>query len=34
MNQIMQSEAAKMPTLTKQEILLTEIRDLLKREQE
>ena len=34
MNQIMQSEAAKTPALTKQEILLTEIRDLLKREQE
>jgi large conductance mechanosensitive channel len=33
MNQIMQSEAAKTPALTKQEILLTEIRDLLKREQ-
>jgi large conductance mechanosensitive channel len=30
-NQIMQSEAAKTPALTKQEILLTEIRDLLKR---
>jgi large conductance mechanosensitive channel len=34
MNQIMQSEAAKTPASTKQEILLTEIRDLLKREQE
>jgi large conductance mechanosensitive channel len=34
MNQIMQSEAAKTPALTKQEIPLTEIRDLLKREQE
>jgi large conductance mechanosensitive channel len=33
MNQIMQSEAAKTPASTKQEILLTEIRDLLKREQ-
>jgi large conductance mechanosensitive channel len=33
MNQIMQSEAPKTPALTKQEILLTEIRDLLKREQ-
>jgi large conductance mechanosensitive channel len=33
MNQIMQSEAPTTPALTKQEILLTEIRDLLKREQ-
>ena len=33
MNQIMQSEAPKTPALTKQEILLTEIRDLLQREQ-
>ena len=33
MNQIMQSEAPKTPALTKQEMLLTEIRDLLKREQ-
>jgi large conductance mechanosensitive channel len=33
MNQIMQSEAPKTPASTKQEILLTEIRDLLKREQ-
>ena len=33
MNQLMQSEAPKTPALTKQEILLTEIRDLLKREQ-
>ena len=33
MNQMMQSEAPKTPALTKQEILLTEIRDLLKREQ-
>ena len=32
MNQIMQSEAPKTPALTKQEMLLTEIRDLLKRE--
>jgi large conductance mechanosensitive channel len=30
MNRLMQSEAAKTPPLTKQEILLTEIRDLLK----
>jgi large conductance mechanosensitive channel len=34
MNQIMQSEAPKTPASTKQEILPTEIRDLLKREQE
>jgi large conductance mechanosensitive channel len=34
MNQLMQSEAPKTPASTKQEILLTEIRDLLKREQE
>src|SRR6516165_3267614 len=33
MNQVMQSEAPKTPALTKQEILLTEIRDLLQREQ-
>jgi len=33
MNQIMQSEAPKTPALTKQEMLLTEIRDLLQREQ-
>ena len=33
MNQMMQSEAPKAPALTKQETLLTEIRDLLKREQ-
>jgi large conductance mechanosensitive channel len=33
MNQIMQSEAPKTPAATKQEMLLTEIRDLLKREQ-
>ena len=33
MNQMMQSEAPKAPALTKQEMLLTEIRDLLKREQ-
>jgi len=33
MDQVMQSEAPKTPELTKQEILLTEIRDLLKREQ-
>jgi large conductance mechanosensitive channel len=33
MNQIMQSEAPKAPALTKREALLTEIRDLLKREQ-
>src|SRR5262245_45315476 len=33
MNQITQSEAPKTPALTKQEMLLTEIRDLLKREQ-
>jgi large conductance mechanosensitive channel len=33
MNQIMQSEAPKTPASTKQEMLLTEIRDLLKREQ-
>ena len=33
MNQIMQSEALKTPAMTKQETLLTEIRDLLKREQ-
>ena len=32
MNQIMQSEAPKTPALTKQEMLLTEIRDLLQRE--
>ena len=32
MNQIMQSEAPKTPASTKQEMLLTEIRDLLKRE--
>jgi large conductance mechanosensitive channel len=32
MNRLMQSEAAKAPTLTKQEELLTEIRDLLKSE--
>jgi large conductance mechanosensitive channel len=30
MNRLMQSEAAKTPPLTKQEMLLTEIRDLLK----
>jgi large conductance mechanosensitive channel len=34
MNQIMQSEAPKAPALTRQEMLLTEIRDLLKRGQE
>lgn len=33
MNRIMQSEAPKTPAMTKQETLLTEIRDLLKREQ-
>ena len=33
MNQVMQSEAPKTPALTKQEMLLTEIRDLLQREQ-
>ena len=33
MNQIMQSDAPKTPALTKQEMLLTEIRDLLQREQ-
>ena len=33
MNRMMQSEAPKAPALTKQETLLTEIRDLLKREQ-
>src|SRR6476661_5470236 len=33
MNQMMQSEAPKTPAMTKQETLLTEIRDLLKREQ-
>lgn len=33
MNRLMQSEAAKAPALTKQEMLLTEIRDLLKGEQ-
>src|SRR6266567_7404332 len=33
MNQLMQSEAPKTPASTKQEMLLTEIRDLLKREQ-
>lgn len=33
MNRLMQSEAAKAPALTKQEMLLTEIRDLLKSEQ-
>src|SRR5262245_552509 len=33
MNQLMQSEAPKAPALTKQETLLAEIRDLLKREQ-
>jgi large conductance mechanosensitive channel len=33
MNRMMQSEAAKAPALTKQEQLLTEIRDLLRREQ-
>jgi large conductance mechanosensitive channel len=32
MNRLMQSEAAKAPTPTKQEELLTEIRDLLKSE--
>jgi large conductance mechanosensitive channel len=32
MNRLMQSEAEKAPTLTKQETLLTEIRDLLKSE--
>ena len=32
MNRLMQSEAAKAPALTKQEQLLTEIRDLLKSE--
>jgi large conductance mechanosensitive channel len=34
MNRLMQSEAAKAPALTKQEMLLTEIRDLLKSEQQ
>src|SRR5215471_17644207 len=33
MKQIMQSEAPKTPPMTKQETLLTEIRDLLQREQ-
>jgi large conductance mechanosensitive channel len=33
MNRLMQAEAAKAPALTKQEMLLTEIRDLLKSEQ-
>ena len=33
MNRLMQSEAAKAPALTKQEMLLMEIRDLLKSEQ-
>ena len=33
MNRIMQSEAPKVPAMTKQETLLTAIRDLLKREQ-
>ncbi len=33
MNRMLQSEPAKAPALTKQEMLLTEIRDLLKREQ-
>ena len=33
MNRMMQSEAPKTPALTKQEMLLMEIRDLLKREQ-
>jgi len=33
MNQLMQSEAPKTPASTKQEMLLTEIRELLKREQ-
>jgi large conductance mechanosensitive channel len=33
MKRMMQSEAPKAPALTKQEMLLTEIRDLLKREQ-
>ena len=32
MNRVMQAEAAKAPPLTKQEQLLTEIRDLLKAE--
>jgi large conductance mechanosensitive channel len=32
MNRMMQAEAAKAPALTKQELLLTEIRDLLKSE--
>jgi large conductance mechanosensitive channel len=32
MNRLMRSEAAKAPALTKQEMLLTEIRDLLKAE--
>ncbi len=34
MNRMLQSEPANAPALTKQEMLLTEIRDLLKREQE
>jgi large conductance mechanosensitive channel len=33
MNRMLQSEPAKAPALTTQEMLLTEIRDLLKREQ-
>jgi large conductance mechanosensitive channel len=33
MNRMLQSEGPKAPALTKQEMLLTEIRDLLKREQ-
>src|SRR5438874_9098927 len=33
MNRMLQSEPANAPALTKQEMLLTEIRDLLKREQ-
>jgi large conductance mechanosensitive channel len=33
MNRMLQSEPANTPALTKQEMLLTEIRDLLKREQ-
>lgn len=33
MNRMLQSEPAKAPALTKQEMLLTEIRDLLKREE-
>jgi large-conductance mechanosensitive channel len=33
MNRLMRSEAAKVPAPSKQELLLTEIRDLLKSEQ-